>query len=188
MAEAVTVTVNEVAETVTVSVSDSAINGVPAGGDTGQLIGKASPADFDFTFFTPSGAGDMLSAVYDPGGVNADAFDLGNHTAPPEVALQTGDFLVIQDVSDGTIKKVPSSSVSGGTTNVFNEVPSGLINGSNATFTTTFPFVPSAIRLWLNGIRQRGGGEDYNNTDAQTIVFTTSPQIGDIILIDYQRA
>ncbi len=74
-------------------------------------------------------------------------------------------------------------------TNIYNEVPSGMINGSNATFTTAQAFVPESIRLTLNGLKQiRGGSGDFNNTDAQTIVFSTSPQLGDQILIDYRKA
>lgn len=52
--------------------------GVPAGGATGQVLVKATNADYDYTWTTPSGSGDMLASVYDPTNKAADAFSMGN--------------------------------------------------------------------------------------------------------------
>lgn len=52
---------------------------VIAGGTTGQVLAKASNADYD-TEWTAAGVGDMLSATYDPQEIEADAFDRANHT------------------------------------------------------------------------------------------------------------
>ena len=54
----------------TVKVSDIDATGTPSSGT--YLRG-------DGTWQTPAGAGDMAQAVYDPTGVNADAFDRANH-------------------------------------------------------------------------------------------------------------
>lgn len=51
--------------------------GVIAGGTTGQTLQKASNADFDMQW-SNAGAGDMIASIYDPHGVNDDAFDLDN--------------------------------------------------------------------------------------------------------------
>ena len=55
---------------------------VPPGGTVGQALGKLSNADHDVDWITGAGSGDgdMLSAVYDPQTITADAFDAGNQT------------------------------------------------------------------------------------------------------------
>lgn len=70
---------------------------------------------------------------------------------------------------------------------VKNEIPTGAIDGSNAIFTTAFPFVPESIQLFLNGIRQKSG-DDFVNTDNQTILFSLSPDLNSFLLIDYTRS
>lgn len=39
--------------------------GLPTGGSAGQVLEKASGTDYDFTWATPAGSGDMLKSVYD---------------------------------------------------------------------------------------------------------------------------
>lgn len=75
----------------------------------------------------------------------------------------------------------------GTATLVTDEVPTGAINGSNATFTTAQNFKPASVKLRLNGIGQkRGAGFDYITLGNNTIQFATSPEIGDTILVDYE--
>lgn len=66
---------------------------------------------------------------------------------------------------------------------VINEVPIGIINGSNAIFTTVNSLQPGTDRLYSNGHRQKKP-EDYNIT-GRTITLTFSPSITETILIDY---
>lgn len=57
--------------------------GIPSGGATGEVLRKKSTDPYDVEWSTPAGGGDMLSSVYDPTGVNGDAFDYGNlHSVP----------------------------------------------------------------------------------------------------------
>jgi hypothetical protein len=58
--------------------------GIPEGGTTGQVLGKNSDADHDYTW-TSGGAGDMLKAEYDPQEINADGFDRTNHTGKQDI-------------------------------------------------------------------------------------------------------
>jgi Cu/Ag efflux protein CusF len=55
--------------------------GIPSGGVAGQVLAKNSNTDYDSHWITAAGMGDMLSAVYDPTGKNADAFDVDNHVS-----------------------------------------------------------------------------------------------------------
>lgn len=68
---------------------------------------------------------------------------------------------------------------------VKNEVPSGTLNGSNTVFTLANTPTAGSVHLYLNGIRQRAGGQDYSITD-DTITFVTAPETGDILLADYR--
>lgn len=70
---------------------------------------------------------------------------------------------------------------------VFNEAPAGAINGSNATFTTAFAFVPESVQVSINGLEQRAG-VDFVTSGQNTIIFTDSPQTGDYVETDYQKA
>jgi hypothetical protein len=67
---------------------------------------------------------------------------------------------------------------------VFGEVPTGLINGSNATFTATDQFIPESLVVKVNGITQKLTN-DYTVSGGLTISFLVSPVVGDSILIDY---
>lgn len=67
---------------------------------------------------------------------------------------------------------------------VFNEVPSGTIDGSNTVFTTASDFQSGTTALYLNGLRQKLGSS-YNETGDAEITFTSAPQASDEIIIDY---
>lgn len=75
----------------------------------------------------------------------------------------------------------------GGATMVYGEVPTGTINGSNATFTTEFDFVPETVQVILNGLVQKLV-QDYNTSGTQTITLNVSPTSGETLTINYQRA
>jgi hypothetical protein len=63
--------------------------GLLSGGTTGQVLAKASNDDGDVEWTTPAGGGDMLSSVYDPQSIGADAFDRANHTGTQAIGTVT---------------------------------------------------------------------------------------------------
>lgn len=67
---------------------------------------------------------------------------------------------------------------------VFGETPAGAIDGSNATFTTAFDFVPGKIVVFLNGLLQKIVTH-YNTSGTTTILFNDSPHVGDIVEVNY---
>jgi hypothetical protein len=72
---------------------------------------------------------------------------------------------------------------------IIGETPSGLVNGSNATYTTANNFVAGTVEVFVNGVRQKeGAGNDYTTTGLTTINMLTSPQTGDQILVNYIKA
>ena len=71
--------------------------------------------------------------------------------------------------------------------NMYNENPSGILDGINTVFTTVFPFVANTTRVYLNGQRQRIGETfDYTESSSTTITFINSPHPKDSIIIDYE--
>lgn len=72
----------------------------------------------------------------------------------------------------------------------YKEVPTGAINGSNASFDLTYAPIPGSEHVYLNGILQEGDGEDYTLNELpplDIIVFETGsiPQTGDRLVVTY---
>lgn len=90
-------------------------------------------------------------------------------TAPPSGAT----LLVSYRTSNGSVNFVDR------------EVPSGTIDGSNATFTTAHTPTTGSEHIWLDGILQNGSGADYTMTGT-SIVFVSPPPSGATILVSYR--
>ena len=71
-------------------------------------------------------------------------------------------------------------------TEVYGEVPTGAIDGVNATFVTSFAFRSNSERLFLNGVRQKRIN-DYTVVPPTTVVFVFAPRTNDHVLVDYLR-
>lgn len=70
---------------------------------------------------------------------------------------------------------------------VFREVPSGAIDGANATYTTAFSFIPETLEVYYNGVLQKPVN-DYIASGGNTITFTFSPESPDTIMVNYIKA
>lgn len=69
---------------------------------------------------------------------------------------------------------------------VWNEVPSGTVNGTNATFTIAYtPYSSASIAVIVNGSTMKNP-DDYS-ISTTTITFVTAPPTGSTILVNYQR-
>jgi len=69
---------------------------------------------------------------------------------------------------------------------VYNEIPIGIINGSNVNFTSEFPFIHKTVTIFVNGIKQ-SIVKDYQLTVNRNIIFTFSLDIIDSIFINYTK-
>lgn len=70
---------------------------------------------------------------------------------------------------------------------IVGEIPTGSINGINATYTSAYSFVPESIEIFVNGI-QATKNVDYTTSGVSTIIFTYSPAVNDIIRLNYNKA
>ncbi len=93
----------------------------------------------------------------------------------------SGDVLTSQGVGQPPIFAPPAAAAHA----VYNETPSGTVDGTNVTFTLAHAPSPSAtLRLYQNGLRLSAGGVDFT-LSGSTITFVSAPQSGDILLADY---
>ena len=90
-------------------------------------------------------------------------------------ALQSGDNISELTNDAGYITDLEEK--------VVNEIPTGVLNGVNSTFTTQFGVKPDSEEVYVNGNRQKKP-DDYN-ISGQIINLTFSPQSTESILIDY---
>lgn len=67
---------------------------------------------------------------------------------------------------------------------IYNEVPSGTVNGVNQVFNTLFSYVSGTTRLYINGLRQKVA-VSYNESGSSQITLSEAPLSGDILIIDY---
>ncbi len=77
--------------------------------------------------------------------------------------------------------------LSGTSDQIFGEIPGGTINGSNATFTTAYSFVPGTVQVYVNGLLQKII-TDYNTSGTTTIILVNSPLTNENILVNYLKA
>lgn len=69
------------------------------------------------------------------------------------------------------------------------DAPTGVIDGVNVTFTTSAPFDPSIINVWLNGVLVRKVDDDgFVVTGASTFDLNEAPVLGDTVHVRYEEA
>lgn len=70
---------------------------------------------------------------------------------------------------------------------VFNETPSGSVNGSNTTFTLANTPTTGTVQVFLNGqLQEPGAGNDYTISGG-TITYLTAPVTNDKIRVNYMK-
>lgn len=114
---------------------------------------------------------------------NPDDYSITGSTITMVTAPITNDILLADyETSTGTF-------ATGSTSFVYNETPTGTIDGVNAAFDTAGTFVLGSTQVYLDGQLQKPGASfDYVETDSNTITFNTAPVIGTTLLISYQSA
>lgn len=70
---------------------------------------------------------------------------------------------------------------------IVGEIPNGTINGSNATFTTDYSFIPETVQVFRNGVAQYNPTH-FTTSGTTTITLNFSPSVGDILTVNYIKA
>lgn len=115
--------------------------------------------------------GDIVTVA---GDVSTVSGDLSSHSGDSGVHHHDHDHSTT-GAQGGSLST--SSLVSG-------EVPGGTINGSNTAFTTASAYTSGSLRVFKNGIRLKGGGNDYTEV-ANGFTMVTAPATGTVLLVDY---
>ena len=71
-----------------------------------------------------------------------------------------------------------------GASQIFNEEPAGLINGSNNSFTTASNFQPGKVSVFINGLLQKIVTH-YQTSGTNIILLNDSLTVGDQIQVNY---
>ncbi len=137
----------------------------------GQSVRRNS-ADNDFEAYTPASA-----SVTTKGDIQ------GYSTSPARIPVGTDGQVLSADSTQALGVKWQNA----GTNSIIsNETPSGLVNGSNVTYTLVNSPIVGTLKLYLNGQRQTYT-TDYT-LSGSTITMVVAPVTGDIIRADYELA
>lgn len=105
---------------------------------------------------------------------------------PEKITIELQDDIQSIFVNAESITvQVNSLLTTGGESSVFGEIPSGAINGSNATFTSLQNFMPLTVDVILNSTIQTYG-IDYITTGTNTVTLNVAPVSGDILRLNYK--
>ena len=82
-----------------------------------------------------------------------------------------------------------NSQLNSGDNIVWNEIPSGAINGSNVTFVLAYTPIVSKTMVFVNGVLQErdSGGADYY-LNGKTITFNNAPIFADKVIVTYAKS
>lgn len=86
----------------------------------------------------------------------------------------------------GNFRKVTTAGLGSLAYSEVNEPLNGVINGSNASFTTTYDFRITSVIVYINGIKQKKP-DFYNTIGTNIITFADSPEVGDLLEINYVK-
>ena len=130
----------------------------------------ATPQETLLTAQTTSNTVTVSPSVQD---VTVEPNNVAVNVQPNEVKINV--------LTGATINNYGSSSIAVG------EIPNGTINGSNATFTTDYDFVPESVLVFRNGLAQHNSTH-YTTSGTTTINLNFSPIVGDVITVNYTKA
>lgn len=163
------VTLSQVGQVITINSTGG--SGTPGGTNTAVQFNNSGAFGGDSTNFSWNSGSHTLAVA----NLSINSFKLT--TTPTNGYVLTSDASGNGTWQPATGSLTPSNFVVG-------ETPSGLINGVNVVFTLANTPTVGKVTVYLNGIRQQAGGNDYSISGA-TITFTVAPKTGDILLADY---
>jgi hypothetical protein len=154
------------------------------------LLGNTTSAPLEVA---PSTSGNVLTSngttwVSSPAPVSVSVTTKGdiqthNATVPARLAAGVTNGMLLS-VDSGETTGLKWITAPGSSSLISNETPTGTIDGSNTSYTLAGTMVSGSLKVFLNGVRMKGGGTDYTEgTNAFTM--TVAPLTGDILLVDY---
>jgi len=140
--------------------------------------GTTTVADDDESFVEVDNAGSVTNNIT---GFTQGQIPLARVTAAGGDITAIVDSRAWLDIDPGADTGIVDADI------VENETPSGDLDGADVTYTLTAdPSPASSLKLYLNGIRQRAGGEDFTLA-TNVITFVAAPVSTDVILADFRK-
>lgn len=117
------------------------------------------------------------------------------------VAMHIGDDFTVTGANQITMVTAPASGtqltatyiigsqvmIAGSSSLATDETPTGSVNGSNTSFTTTKPYVANTLQVYVNGIKQKRGTHFSEITPTSgTFTISDAPLTGDDVMVEYQ--
>lgn len=121
--------------------------------------------------------------------VNADSIQAKLDPARAITVVTAGIGINIDSATmaiTGNALGVKSGTFVGASNFVVRETPTGAVNGSNVTFTLANAPLSNTECVYLNGLLQEPGANDYSIA-TNTITFVTAPATGDRLRVNYQK-
>lgn len=101
----------------------------------------------------------------------------------PDYSITGSNITLTVSRGSDSIYAVFQTSGSETLTASFQQIPSGVINGVNSTFTLASVTLVGNLQVFHDGLYQIGGGVDYTlGSDGRTITFTTAPGADDSVI------
>lgn len=169
---AMNLTAKTITDIIGMGTSSLVRNEVPSGSVNGSNTAFTTAAAFQTGSLRVYQNGIRLKA----GGVD---FTEGTQGFTMATAPVTGDILLVDYETN------LSSFATGSTSFIYDETPSGTVNGSNTAFILANTPVSGSLIVFRDGQRLVGGGADYT-LSGTTITFVTAPATGSVIKCDYQ--
>lgn len=106
-----------------------------------------------------------------------------------EIVLNEIEIVVESIVESSIVIEQQGSTViqSGAGDLVYGEVLTGVLDGFNATFTTTHSFIPGKLRPQISGV-DLTIVDDFQTIGSTTVQFVTAPHVGEKVTADYTKA
>jgi len=177
----------------------TALNATPAGNDIIPVVDVSDTTQASSGSTKKMTVGELANAIgTGDTGVKGDTGSQGIQGVKGDTGIKgdtgnqgikgdTGTFLAKGDTGDKGDTGTKGDTGVGGISFIYNEVPSGTVNGSNKAFDTANNYVAGTIQVFRDGQLMKGGGEDYTETDSNTVTFTTAPVTGSVLLVSYQK-
>jgi hypothetical protein len=139
----------------------------------------------------PGGGGGGTVTSVSVVSANGFAGTVANSTTTPAITLSTtvtgilkGNGTSISAATAGVDYLLPTSQHTD-----YDSTVTGLRNSVNKVFTTSFNFVSTSTKVYVNGLRYTPGlSYDYQETGANQITFTNAPDSGDLLIIEYIKS
>lgn len=136
-----------------------------------------------WSIFSSAGSGVSTVSVASANGFSG---TVANASTTPAITMQTTVTGVLKGNGTAISAATASTDYMAPTSFVTRETPSGTINGSTTAFTLANTPLSGTEMVFLNGVLQDSGGNDYS-ISGTTITFVTAPATGDKIRVSYQK-